>query len=222
MLTAGPRATIRAAQPRRPADRARRSVHDRVRHLGRAQLPRRVRRRGRRRSCPTGSATTSSGSSAPYFEAVAEWYGALHVGQTGGALQADRRPPPRRPVLRHLPQPRPPAPPRRVGELAGVRRLDDRAALRDGAPGATSSRRPARPTSRPTSRTASRSPTSRCAPTFAARTRRRGQRIQARRRVHDRRRSASTCTRTCCRSRTSPAYLPPFLLRPDRAMTLAR
>ena len=24
----------------------------------------------------------------PYFEAVAEWYGALHVGQTGGALQA--------------------------------------------------------------------------------------------------------------------------------------
>ncbi len=30
---------------------------------------------------------------APYFEAVAEWYGALHVGQVGGALQAiiDRR-----------------------------------------------------------------------------------------------------------------------------------
>ena len=30
---------------------------------------------------------------APYFEAVAEWYGALHIGQTGGALQAiiDRR-----------------------------------------------------------------------------------------------------------------------------------
>ncbi len=24
----------------------------------------------------------------PYFEAVAEWYGALHIGQTGGALQA--------------------------------------------------------------------------------------------------------------------------------------
>jgi len=24
----------------------------------------------------------------PYFEAIAEWYGALHVGQTGGALQA--------------------------------------------------------------------------------------------------------------------------------------
>ena len=30
---------------------------------------------------------------APYFEAVAEWYGALHIGQTGGTLQAiiDRR-----------------------------------------------------------------------------------------------------------------------------------
>jgi hypothetical protein len=30
---------------------------------------------------------------APYFETVAEWYGALHVGQVGGALQAivDRR-----------------------------------------------------------------------------------------------------------------------------------
>ena len=25
---------------------------------------------------------------APYFTAVAEWYGALHIGQTGGALQA--------------------------------------------------------------------------------------------------------------------------------------
>ena len=30
----------------------------------------------------------SSGWSRPYFEAVAEWYGALHVGQVGGALQA--------------------------------------------------------------------------------------------------------------------------------------
>ena len=53
----------RAAQPGRPADRARRPVHDRLRDLGRAQLPRRLRRRGRRRSCRTGSATTSSGSS---------------------------------------------------------------------------------------------------------------------------------------------------------------
>ena len=34
------------------------------------------------------SPTTSSGSSRPYFAAVAEWYEALHVGQVGGALQA--------------------------------------------------------------------------------------------------------------------------------------
>ena len=44
----------------------------------------------------------------PYFAAVAEWYRALHVGQTGGALHDDHRPPPRRSVLRHLPQPGPP------------------------------------------------------------------------------------------------------------------
>ena len=35
---------------------------------------------------PAASATTSSGSSGPYFAAIAEWYAALHVGQTGGAL----------------------------------------------------------------------------------------------------------------------------------------
>ena len=34
-------------------------------------------------------------------------------------------------------------------------------------------------------------------------------------------RSGSSCIRTCCRSRTSRRYLPPFLLRPDRAMTMA-
>ena len=39
--------------------------------------------------------------------------------------------------------------------------------------------------------------------------------------VHARRRWASTSTPTCCRSRTSPAALPPFLLRPDRVLTLA-
>ena len=52
----------------------------------------------------------------------------------GRRAAGDRRPPPRRPVLRHLPQPGPPAPPRRVGELTGVRRLDGRAAVRDDAP----------------------------------------------------------------------------------------
>ena len=48
MLTAGPRARLRPAQPGRPADRAWRSVHDRLRDLGRADLPRRLRRRVRR------------------------------------------------------------------------------------------------------------------------------------------------------------------------------
>ena len=78
---------VRAAEPRRPADRAGRPVHDRVRDLGRAQLPRRVRRRG----C-VGAARRAADYVerlvAPYFEAVAEWYGALHVGQVGGELQA--------------------------------------------------------------------------------------------------------------------------------------
>ena len=34
-------------------------------------------------------------------------------------------------------------------------------------------------------------------------------------------RSASICIPTCSRSRTSPAILPPFLLAPNRAMTMA-
>jgi hypothetical protein len=42
---------------------------------------------------PDGTADYVERLVAPYFEAVAEWYGALHVGQVGGALQAivDRR-----------------------------------------------------------------------------------------------------------------------------------
>ncbi len=47
----------------------------------------------------------------PYFGAVAEWYEALRIGLPGGALQEIDRPPAWRSVLRHLPQPRPPAPP---------------------------------------------------------------------------------------------------------------
>ena len=37
-------------------------------------------------SCRPRSPTTWSRLVGPYFAAVAEWYGALHVGQTGGAL----------------------------------------------------------------------------------------------------------------------------------------
>ena len=43
---------------------------------------------------PEGVADYVARLVAPYFEAVAEWYEALHVGQVGGALQADRRPAP--------------------------------------------------------------------------------------------------------------------------------
>ena len=38
-------------------------------------------------SCPTESTDYVERLVAPYFEAVAEWYGALHVGQVGGELQ---------------------------------------------------------------------------------------------------------------------------------------
>ena len=41
-----------------------------------------------RRSCPTGSSDYVEQLVAPYFEAVAEWYEALRVGQDGGELQA--------------------------------------------------------------------------------------------------------------------------------------
>ena len=77
----------RPAQPGRPAHRAGRPVHDRVRHLGRADLPGRVRGRGCDRSCRPGSRDYVERLVGPYFAAVAEWYGALRVGQTGGALQ---------------------------------------------------------------------------------------------------------------------------------------
>ena len=58
---------VRAAEPRRPADRARRPADDGVRHLGRAQLPGGVRRRGRvgaarrdRRLCRTARRARTS------------------------------------------------------------------------------------------------------------------------------------------------------------------
>ena len=88
-----PAGGARAAQPRRPADRARRPVHRRVRHLGRADLPGRLRGRGRGRAAGRRSRDYVDRLVGPYFEAVAEWYAALHVGQTGGALQEiiDRR-----------------------------------------------------------------------------------------------------------------------------------
>ena len=56
----GPARRLRPAQPRRPADPARRPVHGGVRHLGRAHLPRRVRGRVGRPAAERRSATTSS------------------------------------------------------------------------------------------------------------------------------------------------------------------
>ena len=63
MLTAGRAGPARAAQPGRPADRARRPVHRGVRDLGRAELPGRVRRGGRLGAAGRRSPTTSTGSS---------------------------------------------------------------------------------------------------------------------------------------------------------------
>ena len=99
----------------------------------------------------------------------------------------DHRPPPRRPVLRDLPEPGPPDRPRRVGELAdpaGLRRSSSGRAWRSRS---TSSRRPARRTSRRTSRTGSPSPTRRCAATFATGYPEAWARIQAPPGVHGRR-----------------------------------
>ncbi len=131
MLTAGPRATPRPAQPRRPADRARRPVHGRVRDLGRAQLPGRVRRRRTPTSCPPPSPTTSTASWRRTSRRSPSGTRRLRVGQTGGHAVRDHRPAPRRPVLRHLPQPGPPDPPRRVGQLTVLRR-DSPIELRSG------------------------------------------------------------------------------------------
>ena len=55
----------RPAQPDRPGHRARRPVHRRLRYLGRPQLPRGLRGRGRRRAAERHRATTSSGSWRP-------------------------------------------------------------------------------------------------------------------------------------------------------------
>ena len=120
-----------------------------------------------RPSCRTASATTSSGSSGPYFAAVAEWYGALRIGQTGGALQAI--------IDRHLGDPffgifLNPGHQIDLDEWvnspisARARRSSSGRAWRSRS---TSSRRPARRTSRPTSRTASPSPTRRSGTAFA-------------------------------------------------------
>jgi hypothetical protein len=155
----------------------------------------------------------------PYFAAIAEWYGAIRIGQTGGALQAI--------VDRHLGDP-----------FFGIFlnpghqiHLDEwinspisparRPSFAPGWPSrSTSSRRRAPPTSRRTSRTGSRSPIrpsgrrSRPAtPTPGRGSRRAGRSWQTR--------SGSSSTPTCCRSRTSRPGCRRSCSGTGRAMTVA-
>ena len=156
----------------------------------------------------------------PYFEAVADWYGALHVGQVGGALQAI--------VDRHLGDPffgifLNPGHQLHLDEwvnspvFAGSTiELRSGMALQCDIIPATGT-----PTSRRTSRTAWRWPTPRSGRRSPKRSRTRGRGSRRVARSWSRS-SGSTCTLTCCRSPTSPPCLPPFLLRSDRAMVIAR
>ena len=145
----------------------------------------------------------------------------------GAARRPDRRdaaghhrPTPGRPLLRHLPEPGPPHRPRRVGPLPGVARIARPPCARAWPSRWTSSRRQARSTSRRTSRAGWRSPTRSCASSLAARFPEAWRRIEARRefmrdalgiRLHP----------DVLPFSNLPAYLPPFLLRPQRAMSLA-
>ena len=200
MLTAGPRATPRAAQPGRPADRARRPVHGRLRHLGRAQLPGGLRGRGRGRAAGRDRRLRRAAGRAVLRGRRRVVRGAPHRPDRRGAPR-DRRSPAGRPVLRGLPQPGPPDPPRRMGQLADLPGLDGRAALGDGLPGRHHPGDRHATTSRPTSRTASRWPTRRCALRSRPPTRPPG---SGSRRAAGSwpTRSASSSTRTSCRSRT--------------------
>jgi hypothetical protein len=137
---------------------------------------------------------------APYFEAVAEWYGALRIGQTGGALHQiiDRRL--GDPFFGVFLNPGTSS----TWTNGSIRRL--RAIPRSSSgPGwcsrSTSSRRPGPTISPPTSRTAWPWPTRRRGMRSPRpfRPPRRGSRPGA---GSCSTRSASTCTRTSCRSRT--------------------
>ena len=134
MLTAGPRATLGLLSPGdRPIERGDRFtiafgiwgaltcragfvVEDAARAAGRH---RRLRRAARRAVLRGGRRVVRGAPDRPDRRRA----------------PGDHRPPPRRPVLRDLPEPGPPDPSRRVGQLADLARLDDRAALGDGVPG---------------------------------------------------------------------------------------
>ena len=156
----------------------------------------------------------------PYFEAIAAWYEALHVGQTGGVLAEI--------VERHLGDP-----------FFGIFlnpghqiHLDEwvnspifpgsahRARARAWPSRSTSSRPPAPTTSRPTSRTASPSPTPTLRDALAAAYPDAWARIEARR-AFMREALGIDLHPDVLPFSNIPAYLPPFLLRPERAMTMA-
>ena len=82
----------RAAQPRRPAHRAGRSRSRSPSGSGGRSTAAPASSWRTRRAAATATDDYVERLVAPYFEAVAEWYGALHVGQVGGELQriADR------------------------------------------------------------------------------------------------------------------------------------
>jgi len=157
----------------------------------------------------------------PYFEAITEWYGALHVGQTGGALQqiidpfriGD-------PFFGVSPSnPGQPNPQRRVGELAYLPRIADRTEVGHGPSGRRSSRQRVPTTSRPISRMGWP-----CRPVAARHFRANFpdglEPHTGSTPIHGR------CARIVLHPdvlpfSNIPAYLPPFLLRPDMAMTVA-
>ena len=210
----------RAAQSGRPADRAGRSLHHRLRDLGRAQLPGRLRRRGRRRAAATAPPTTSSDWSRPTSRrspsGTARCTSARSVASCSGSSTATS-------ATRSSASTSTPA--TSCTSTSGSTRPCSPARRSSCAPAwrcsATSSRPPARRTSRRTSRTASRWPTSRCGRSWRRPTRGRGS--ASRRGAGSWRDALGIDLHADVLPLSNLAgHLPPFLLRPDRAMTPRR
>ena len=213
------RARARPAQPGRPPDRARRPVHDRLRHLGRAQLPRRVRRRGRggaagrdrRLRRAAGRARTSRPSPSGTRRSTSARR-AARCRRSSTAASATRS------------SASSSTPATRSTSTSGSTRRSARGStieLRSGmalqvdiipATGTDVLHDQHRGRHRARRRGAARGLADALPGGVGAD---RGPPL-----VHGRRRWGSSCTPTCCRSRTSRPDLPPFLLRPDRAMTM--
>ena len=85
MLTAGPRARFGLLSPSDRAILRGDPLTVGLWHLGSPELPRRICRRGRA-ELPREIGDYVDRLVAPYFEAVAEWFQALRVGQKAGVL----------------------------------------------------------------------------------------------------------------------------------------